>query len=372
MPKPNKTKKSFKANASDRWSEAWMDDEKDLSGFRGRSLQKKLSESSSRSKGGTPLSKEEANATVVEVFPKLCRVRRDDSGAEVLCSYRRAQVYDHGLGGQGTRERSPVAVGDRVKVQVTSPQSGVVEGVAQRTNQLLRPAPGRERDEHSEIQAVHVVAANMDVLVVVASCLKPEFSPGLVDRFLVAAQLAGLQAILCITKMDLNPESEPWSLYESLGVETRKVSTRNQLGIEALKQELQGRRVVFCGHSGVGKTSLLRALTGREIGKIGEVSEATGKGRHTTTSAVLISEPGESFWIDTPGMRSFGLALVESEELSRYFPELEAASCNPKPCSHGPKEESPGCAARGLPRYESFVRIRQSLLPEGEEELERC
>jgi len=248
----------------------------------------------------------------------------------------------------------------------------VVEGVAQRTNQLLRPAPGRERDEHSEIQAVHVVAANMDVLVVVASCLKPEFSPGLVDRFLVAAQLAGLQAILCITKMDLNPESEPWSLYESLGVETRKVSTRNQLGIEALKQELQGRRVVFCGHSGVGKTSLLRALTGREIGKIGEVSEATGKGRHTTTSAVLISEPGESFWIDTPGMRSFGLALVESEELSRYFPELEAASCNPTPCSHGPKEESPGCAARGLPRYESFVRIRQSLLPEGEEELERC
>jgi len=348
----------------------WMDDEKDLSGFRGRSLQKKLSDSSSRSKGGTPLQAAEANATVVEVFPKLCRVKVDATGSEVLCSYRRAQVYDHGLGGQGTRERSPVAVGDRVRANITSPQSGVVEGVAQRTNQLLRPAPGRERDENSEIQAVHVIAANVDVLVIVASCLKPDFSPGLVDRFLVAAQLSGLKPILCITKTDLGPTTEPWKLYEELGVEVRKLSTRTGEGIESLQAQLEGRKVVFCGHSGVGKTSLLRALTGREIGKVGEVSEATGKGRHTTTSAVLISAPGNSVWIDTPGMRSFGLALIEPEEVSRYFPELEASPCDPKPCSHGPKEESPGCAARGLPRYESFIRVRQSLLPEEEEDLE--
>ncbi len=362
-----KRTKNFSSKNS---ADAWMDDEEDLSGFRGRSLQKKLSESSSRSKGGTPLKPTEANATVVEVFPKLCRVKVDATGSEVLCSYRRAQVYDHGLGGQGTRERSPVAVGDRVKANLTSPQSGVVEGVAQRENQLLRPAPGRETDENSEIQPVHVVAANIDVLVIVASCLKPEFSPGLVDRFLVAAQLSGLKPIVCVTKMDLEPSDSPWSLYEQLGFEIRKVSTRTSEGIDSLCSELQGRKVVFCGHSGVGKTSLLRALTGREIGKVGEVSEATGKGRHTTTSAVLISAPGDSFWIDTPGMRSFGLALIEPEEVSRYFPELESAACDPKPCSHGPKEESPGCAARGLPRYESFVRIRQSLLPEEEEELE--
>lgn len=365
-----KRTKNFSSKNS---TDAWMDDEGDLSGFRGRSLQKKLSGSSSRSKGGKPLAASDANATVVEVFPKLCRVKVDATGSEVLCSYRRAQVYDHGLGGQGTRERSPVAVGDRVKANITSPQSGVVEGVAQRENQLLRPAPGREKDENSEIQPVHVVAANIDVLVIVASCLKPEFSPGLVDRFLVAAQLSGLRPIVCVTKTDLMsdlmPSDAPWSLYEKLGFEIRRVSTRSREGIESLRTELQGRKVVFCGHSGVGKTSLLRSLTGREIGKVGEVSEATGKGRHTTTSAVLISDPGDSLWIDTPGMRSFGLALIEPEEVSRYFPELESASCDPKPCSHGPKEESPGCAARGLPRYESFIRIRQSLLPEEEEEI---
>ncbi len=348
----------------------WMDDEKDLSGFRGRSLQKKLSESSARSKGGKPLAASESNATVVEVFPKLCRIKVDATGQEVLCSYRRAQVYDHGLGGKGTRERSPVAVGDRVRANITSPQSGVVEGVAQRENQLLRPAPGREKDEHSETQPVHVVAANIDVLVIVASCLKPEFSPGLVDRFLVAAQLSGLKPIICVTKIDLEPSHAPWALYQQLGFEIRTLSTRTGEGVDPLRSELQGCKVVFCGHSGVGKTSLLRALTGRDVGKVGEVSDATGKGRHTTTSAVLISAPGDSFWIDTPGMRSFGLALIEPEEVSRYFPELEAAPCDPKPCSHGPKEESPGCAARGLPRYESFVRIRQSLLPEGEEDLD--
>ncbi|MFN7684142.1 MAG: ribosome small subunit-dependent GTPase A [Oligoflexia bacterium] len=351
------------------WTDQWMDDEQDLSGFRGRSLQKKISDSSSRSKGGTPLAASEANGTVVEVFPKLCRVRLDSDRSEVLCSYRRAQVYDHGLGGAGTRERSPVAVGDRVKARVTSPQSGVVEGVSQRTNQLLRPAPGRERDQNSEIQPVHVVAANVDVLVIVASCIKPDFSPGLVDRFLVAARLAGLKPLLCVTKMDLNPVESPWSLYQVLGVEVREMSVRSGLGVDALRAELEGRRVVFCGHSGVGKTSLLRALTEQEIGRVGEVNESTGKGRHTTTSAVLISTPGNSLWIDTPGMRSFGLALVEPEELCRYFPELEEAVCDPKPCSHGSKEESPGCAARGLPRYESFCRIRQSLLPEGDEDL---
>ncbi|NDD93228.1 ribosome small subunit-dependent GTPase A, partial [bacterium] len=331
-----------------------------------RSHHRKVAASTSRSKGATPLEQTEANSTVIEVFPQLCRVRLDQDSSERLCSYRRAQVYEHGLGGEGTRERSPVAVGDRVKVSSSNPQSGVVEGVARRENQLIRPAPGRERDENSGIQPVHVVAANVQDLVIVASTRNPDFSPGLIDRFLVAAQLAGICPILCVSKIDLFEGGQrPWEVYQSLGIPVYEISSKVADGIEALSSKLVGRKVVFCGHSGVGKTSLLRVLTGREIGRVGEVNDSTGKGRHTTTSAVLLHAPGDSLWIDTPGMRAFGLIGVKPESLQQYFPELESADCADKPCSHGSKEESPGCAARGFPRYDSFARIRQSLI-EGE------
>ena len=342
-------------------------DDQDSSRFHARSHNRKITASTSRSKGATPLEPSEANATVIEVFPQLCRVRFDADSSERLCSYRRAQVYEHGLGGEGTRERSPVAVGDRVKASSSDPQSGVVEGVARRRNQLMRPAPGRERDEESAIQPVHVVAANIDDLVIVASTRSPEFSPGLADRFLVAATIAGIRPVLCVSKIDLleDSASKSWELYRALGLPVFEISSKTGAGLDALRSALTGRRVVFCGHSGVGKTSLLRELTGRDIGRVGEVSDATGKGRHTTTSAVLLQGPGDSLWIDTPGIRAFGLLGVKPETLQQYFPELEAAACSAKPCSHGPETENPGCAARGLPRYESFSRIRQSLL-EGE------
>lgn len=357
---------SGKRGRGDAASDAWMDDQESAR-FHARSHHRKVSASTSRSKGATPLELDQANATVIEVFPQLCRVRLDEAGGERLCSYRRAQVYEHGLGGEGTRERSPVAVGDRVKAASTNPQSGVIEGVARRQNQLVRPAPGRERAENSTVQPVHVVATNIDDLVIVASTLNPDFSPGLIDRFLVAAQIGGIRPVLCVSKIDLLPEgaARTWEIYRDLGIPIFEISSKSGHGLDELRAVLTGRKVVFCGHSGVGKTSLLRQLTGSEIGRVGEVSDVTGKGRHTTTSAVLLHGPGNSLWIDTPGMRAFGLLGVKPETLQQYFPELEAAPCAEKPCSHGPETESPGCAARGLPRYESFSRIRQSLL-EGE------
>ncbi len=346
-------------------SEDWMDDQQSAR-FHARSHHRKISASTARSKGAAPLEAEEANSTVIEVFPQLCRVRLDTDGSERLCSYRRAQVYEHGLGGEGTRERSPVAVGDRVRASTADSQSGVVEGVARRQNQLVRPAPGRERDENSGVLPIHVVAANIEDLVIVASAVQPEFSPGLIDRFLVAAQISGIRPVLCVSKLDLVDDGQrPWGLYSDLGLPVFEISSKSGLGVDVLRQELSGRRVVFCGHSGVGKTSLLRQLTRAEVGRVGEVSEATGKGRHTTTSAVLLHAPGNSLWIDTPGMRAFGLLGVRPETLQQYFTELEVAPCAQKPCSHGPETENPGCAARGLPRYESFSRIRTSLL-EGE------
>jgi ribosome biogenesis GTPase len=251
------------------------------------------------------------------------------------------------------RERTPVAVGDRVEASRVSPDSGVVEGVCERKNRLMRPAPGRDAQQH-------VLAANVDVVAIVVALRNPEFSPGLIDRFLVGAQAAGAHPILCVTKMDLLEAgaARPWAVYADLGFEVHEISSRTHAGIDALRKVFIDKSVVFCGRSGAGKTSLLRDLLGADIGRVGEVSESTGKGKHTTTSAVLLGGPGRSQWIDTPGVREFGLADVEAEQLKEFFPELRSLGCEQSGCEHGGE---PGCKAAGLPRYASYLRILESL-----------
>ncbi len=294
---------------------------------------------------------------MAEVFQKQCRVSLDHPDPklpnEFLCSYRRAGVV--GQSEVDARERTPVAVGDRVLTSRTSPDSGVVEGVCERRNRLMRPAPGREGRNMQ-----HVLACNLDLVVIVASLREPEFSPGLVDRFLVAAQAAGIPALICVTKMDLagHASDAPWRIYRELGFDVRTTSVRSGEGIDELRSELLNKIVVFCGRSGAGKTSLLRSLLKNETGKIADVSLATGKGKHTTTSAVLLEGPERARWIDTPGVREFGLAEVEPESLAGFFPEIRSLHCPTVGCLH---EQEPGCLASGLPRLPSYQRILASL-----------
>jgi len=345
-------------------SDDWMDDEDASGGRKGAAKPKK-----NPATKAAFLAPEQANATVAEVFPKLCRVRLDEavdgagdaaaagagSGvaaqAEILCSYRRAGVV--GQADVEIRERTPVAVGDRVQASRVSPDSGVVEGVCERRNRMMRPAPGRDAQQH-------VLAANVDVVAIVVALRNPEFSPGLIDRFLVGAQAAGAEPILCLTKIDLleDGKTKPWQVYVDLGFSVHEVSVRTHAGVAGLRRALTDKSVVFCGRSGAGKTSLLRDLLGSDIGRVGEVSEATGKGKHTTTSAVLLGGPGRSQWIDTPGVREFGLADIEPEELQGFFPELADLRCEHSDCEHAGE---PGCKALGLPRYSSYLRILGSL-----------
>jgi ribosome biogenesis GTPase len=339
-------------------SDDWLDDED--KGHREGSKPKKHS-----SKAGL-LPPEQANATVVEVFPKQARVHMDQpltagsTDFEILCAYRRAQVIQND---ENYRERTPVAVGDRVVATVLSPQSGVIEGVCSRRNFLARPAPGKEIKKDESI-TLHIVAANIDLLVIVASVKLPDFSPGLVDRYLIAAQAAGIPKLLCITKADLLDNSssqdwpKDWEEYRNIGYDVHIVSTRKLEGIAKLLSELEHKTVVFCGHSGVGKTSLFRTIMEKEVGRIGEVSAQTGKGRHTTTSAILYQQ-GDSNWIDTPGIREFGLIGVSSENLGTYFPEFEKLACTLNGCRH---LDEPDCQATHLFRYPSYRRIHQSLL----------
>ena len=306
-----------------------------------------------------PLDINKTNATVIEVLHKACRVRLDsEPTVPVLCHYRRASVYRN-IDYQGFRERSPVAVGDRVKTEAKGGQDFVIDGVGKRKNQLLRPAPGRDE------KLLHVIAANIDQVVIVASVSDPEFSPGLIDRYLVACQYAKLDVVICINKTDLleSAQESPWAMYEAIGVRCLKVSAKLKQGIENLQKELLGKTAVFCGHSGVGKTSLLRALLETDIGKIGELNEFTKKGKHTTTSAILYEGPlsshGKSYWIDTPGIRAFGLLGINPGDLSQFFVEFSDAKCGTPHCQHW---EELDCAVRSFPRYDSYRRIMESLL----------
>ncbi|MFA6317397.1 MAG: ribosome small subunit-dependent GTPase A [Elusimicrobiota bacterium] len=289
----------------------------------------------------------EGNGTVTEIFPNQAAVRSDGCARPSLCGYRMSTLAF----GAAVRERSPVCVGDRVRVE-----AGVVVGRCERRNSLVRPAPNA-RDP-----VFHVLAANMDCMVVVTSARQPGFSGGLVDRFLVAASSQGIEPVLCVNKIDLaSPGGErPWELYREAGAAVLETSALEGLNTERLLDLVQGRTAVFCGQSGAGKTSLLRRLLGDpEYGRTGAVNEKSGRGRHTTSGAVLLPGPGGSSLIDTPGVMNFGLVGVPRTELLEHFPELHAAAakCGPG-CVH---DGEPSCRLAGMPRYPSYRSIRSSL-----------
>lgn len=291
---------------------------------------------------------EEGNGTVTELFPNQCAARLDGTAEPVLCSYRMSTLAF----GSATRERSPVCVGDRIRVE-----AGVIVGRCERRNRLIRPAPNT-RDP-----VLHALVANIDCLVIVSAAREPEFSCDLIDRFLVAASAQKIPQILCVNKSDLiePDENRAWSHYPAAGVVVVETCARDGRGMDDLLALLRGKVAVFCGHSGVGKTSLLRRLLKDEnYGRVGAVNQGSGKGRHTTSGAVLLPGPEGSSLIDTPGITNFGLIDVARDELLAHFPELHAAAVKcPADCVH---DKEPACALRTLPRYASYREILRSLI----------
>jgi len=253
--------------------------------------------------------------------------------------------------------------GDRVLVEFEG-DDALVRGIAPRTTRLSRPAPG-DRETPFE----QVFAANLEVLLVVASAASPPFRPGLVDRFLIAAQVGGVTPLLCLNKVDL-VDDEPAELasYRALGIQVFKTSCQTREGLDELREALGGKLCVVCGHSGVGKSSLVNALDPNLAVHTQEVSQSTDRGRHTTTNGRLYELAGGIRIIDTPGIRALGLWEVSPESLAFYFPEIAeaAAGCKFRNCTH---VHEPECAvlagvAQGAisgPRFESYRRIRASL-----------
>jgi ribosome biogenesis GTPase len=234
--------------------------------------------------------------------------------------------------------RTGVIVGDRVRLDgdasgAEGTLARIVE-VVPRTTLLLRSA-----DDDDPVE--RPLVANADQLVIVVAVANPEPRTGLIDRFLVAAYDAGMRPLLCLTKTDLADPGPLLSIYRPLGVES--VATRQGGDLSELREQLHDRTSVLVGHSGVGKSTLVNGIIPGAGRATGIVNEVTGRGRHTSTNTVVLRLPDGGWLIDTPGIRSFGLAHVDPDKLIHAFPDLaELAEDCPRGCTH--TDDAPDCA----------------------------
>ena len=298
-------------------------------------------------------------ATVARVdFASLTVIGDDGAACEVTVRAR--------LMGRNKALGNAVVVGDRVYL-AREGERLLVDEVAPRRNAFSRRASGERPVEQ-------VVAANLDQVVLVASILDPEFRAGLADRVLGQAEHAGIAARLVLNKVDLDDAHLADAIiedYERAGYAGHVLSARTGFGLEALRLACHGRRSLFVGHSGVGKSSLLNALA-PELGLIaGLVNAKTGKGRHTTTAAWLVHTADGLDLIDTPGVRVFGMWGIGPRDLEQAYPEFRRhlGGCKFGDCRH---DAEPGCALRAAVesgaiaprRFASFLQLRAELAAE--------
>jgi ribosome biogenesis GTPase len=298
---------------------------------------------------------------VVKIYGRYYTVKAD--GREVNTVLRGRLKQNPDLQGFS----SPVAVGDRVVISLNrEDESGAIDEILPRKNYLAR----KDRIQGKE----DLLAANLDMVMPVQSFRKPRLNHRFVDRIMARALCSGIPVALCVNKEDLARQGEREKIemyYRRAGCELVMVSAHEEKGMEELLSIVRGKRVLMAGASGVGKTTLLNRLFPGTDHSTSHISEKTGKGRHTTTNAVLIRHPDNTEIIDTPGMREFGVSNIEPHLLERCFPDFDGLreNCRFSPCTH---DHEPGCAVieardRGdlnPERHRSYLNILHSLQDE--------
>ena len=288
------------------------------------------------------------------------RLKKGDVGRRADGSIRRDTVTT-------AAETLKLAVGDEVLLERDDrDEVWTIATILPRRSRLARRAPGGGYGER-------IVAANVDQVVIVFAAAKPEPHPRMLDRFLVIAEANELAARIIVNKVDLVGEEaarERFAPYERAGYPVHFTSTRAEIGLDAMRQMLDGRVSVFTGPSGVGKSSLLNAIFPGLSLRVGEISESVNKGRHTTVGALMIplADVGHGFVVDTPGLREVGMWALPPEHLDRLFPEFRGLleQCRFADCTH---LVEPDCAVRAAvergdisaERFESYAKLREEL-----------
>ncbi|MCB9071875.1 MAG: ribosome small subunit-dependent GTPase A [Prevotellaceae bacterium] len=264
---------------------------------------------------------------------------------------------------KGIKSTSPVTVGDRVEFDDT----GYITELHERKNYIVRKPTNLSKQ-------LHIIAANLDQAILVVTIKNPTTSTTFIDRFLATAEAYHIPTILVFNKIDLlNAEDESYlnafiHLYESIGYQCLKMSAANGDGISALQAQLAGKISLLSGNSGVGKSTIINQIVPNSSAKTGEISNSHHKGMHTTTFSEMYEISTDTFLIDTPGIKGFGMVDMNEEEIGHFFRDIFEASknCRFNNCSH---RHEPGCAVLqavnehriATSRYESYLSILEDI-----------
>ncbi len=269
---------------------------------------------------------------------------------------------------QNLSSSNPVAVGDKVVIEKEpAEEAWMIKEIGVRENYINRQSP---HNKHKH----HIIASNLQQVLLFATLVEPITSLGFIDRFLATAEAYHLPAIIIFNKTDRWKEKQILkyehikTIYENIGYTVMKMSLNNSEGVAAVTDLLLNRITLFSGHSGVGKSTFINHLLPGNILKTLEVSEKTGKGQHSTTFAEMFDLPAGGKIIDTPGIRELGLVDISTNELSGYFPEMKKikGDCKYNDCEH---YNEPGCAVKEAvnegtiseERYVSYLNIKDSI-----------
>ena len=262
---------------------------------------------------------------------------------------------------RGVRSTNPIVVGDTVSCEAGEDGEWLITDIAPRRNYIIRRASNLSKESH-------IIASNIDRAMLVVTLVEPVTATEFIDRFLVTCEAYKVPATILLAKIDLLQEcpeavEEFHRVYEGAGYEVIDISATEGIGVERVKAMLSGKTTLLSGNSGVGKSTLVRAIDPTIDIRTGEISESFHKGKHTTTFSTMY-RVAEGFVIDTPGVKGFGLIDIDDDELWHYFPEMisRAGECRFFNCTH---THEPHCAVVeavkngeiAFSRYESYLKI---------------